>query len=97
MTVPPNLPPRAAAAARSPSTHLTGWDGMTAAMLSNVLLQDGRTALHWAAAEGHTAAVRDLLRKGADPVRTDLVSPPPPPPPPHTHTYQAATGTSSTP
>lgn len=70
--------------------HLTGWfndlkcsalpiclrgqSGLMAAALSTCVLQEGRTALHWAASEGHTAAVRDLLRKGADPVSTDLVS-----------------------
>jgi ankyrin repeat protein len=43
-------------------------------MLLWVCLQDGRTALHLSAGQGHTAVIRDLLRKGADPVRRDLVS-----------------------
>lgn len=37
-------------------------------------LQDGRTALHLSAGQGHTAVMRDLLRKGADPLLRDMVS-----------------------
>jgi ankyrin repeat protein len=39
-----------------------------------VVLQDGRTALHLSAGQGHSAVIRDLLRKGADPLRRDMVS-----------------------
>lgn len=38
-----------------------------------VLLQDGRTPLHLSAGQGHVAVIRDLLRKGADPLRRDMV------------------------
>jgi ankyrin repeat protein len=38
-----------------------------------LLLQEGRTALHLSAGQGHVSVIRDLLRKGADPVRRDTV------------------------
>lgn len=37
------------------------------------VLQEGRTALHLSAGQGHVSVIRDLLRKGADPVRRDTV------------------------
>lgn len=37
-------------------------------------MQDGRTALHLCAAQGHVSVIRDLLRKGADPTQKDAVS-----------------------
>ena len=42
-------------------------------LLCVFVLQDGSTALHLAAAEGHAAVVKDLLRKGADPLRRNKV------------------------
>lgn len=36
-------------------------------------LQDDRTALHLSAGRGHVSVIRDLLRKGADPLRRDMV------------------------
>ena len=36
--------------------------------------QDGSTALHWAAGQGHTAVVTVLLDRGADITATDNVS-----------------------
>lgn len=39
-----------------------------------VCMQDGRTALHLCAAQGHVSVIRDLLRKGADPTQKDAVS-----------------------
>lgn len=37
-------------------------------------VQAGRTALHLAVAEGYTSVVKDLLRKGADPLTRDQAS-----------------------
>ena len=39
-----------------------------------VTLQDGRTALHWAALRGHTAALKVLVAAGAGLNVADLVS-----------------------
>ena len=39
-----------------------------------VTLQDGRTALHWAALRGHTAALKVLVAAGAGLNIADLVS-----------------------
>ena len=39
-----------------------------------LLLQDGRTALHWACSDGHTEVVKHLINNNADISATDNVS-----------------------
>jgi hypothetical protein len=41
-------------------------DGKAAVYWRAILLQEGRTALMWAAMNGHTEVVKALIEKGAD-------------------------------